>query len=218
MDERLCPVGEFFFVDLAGHIDKVARRCGHDRVLDQLLPQQVHRFLRRLADVDIPQPGKCPLDRKQRIRHIRVFSVIVPAGFCHFRVVFTREQDAFTRELAVVQYFAPVLDSFVVPVDHQALVFRPHIVIVVVAVQFAAPALLEFADQLRIQFFQHFVGYQFRVEQVPALLDIINPRLPKQVEQVDLADGYIPQPAMLAFVPEDPVNSGACPQFLPGVV
>ena len=105
----------------------------------------------------------------------------------------------------------------VVPVHDGGLVRGVHAVVVEVAAgrEAAAP---ELALQLGPALDQGLVVGQLHMEEVPAALEIGDPRLPEEVQGVHPGHGHVPQTVQLLPVPEDPVEGHAGLELLPPVV
>ena len=135
------------------------------------------------------------------------------AGGTH-RVVLRGVQHRFPHILAVLQHLPPLHGGVIVPVHHQRLVGGVHRVVVEVAAQgHAAPAQL--ALQLGILRQQLFVVPQLRGEEVGAVLNVGDARLPEQVEKVHPLHADVPQTAQLRAVPEHAVHGAAGFQLVP---
>src|SRR5699024_11048687 len=120
-------------------------------------------------------------------------------------------------ELAVVdQLPAAGARLFVVPVHHYALVGGVDRVVVDVPRRVdgapgAAPQLGPAGGQL-------FRVLQAQAEKVGAVLDVHDPRLPVQHQQVHRADGDLPQPAPGGGVPEDALDPRPLLELAPPAV
>ena len=200
MYKRLAPVGIFLFVDASVAADEPARRGRHHGVFQNRLIEQVDLLLCALADVDIAVSGNGALHREQRIDHERIISVLVKPAL-HIWVVLGRGKDRLAHEFAEVEHAFSVLDLLVVPVHHERLVRRIHLIVRLVLADKGVVASKRVAD-LRIPLPDHVVVHQLRVEQVFAFLDVGHARFPEEVEQIDLPDGYIPESVELGAVPE----------------
>ena len=144
--------------------------------------------------------------------------MVIEAALPVLRVILAGVQQGGAYELDVVQRrpAAGCLD-LVIPVHHHALFAGVHTVVIDVLFYINYLALL-LALKFRIFLFQQVVVHQIDDEQIPALLDIRNARLPKQVQQVDVPDLNVTQPVVLLAVPEHTVSSRAVLQLLPPVV
>ena len=132
------------------------------------------------------------------------------------RLVLAGKQHLAAHEFAVVQHrLAQPCGLFVVPVHHHALVAGVHVVVVdiLLDVDDLAPQL---ALQLGILLLQQVVVFQVHHEQVPAGLQIRDPRLPEDVQDVHKPDVHVSQAVLERLVPEHTLGAHAVLQLVPG--
>ena len=106
----------------------------------------------------------------------------------------------------------------VVHLDDRRLVIGAHRIVIQ---EFGADDILplQFSLQLRIPLLQHILVHKLRLEEIPALLDVLHPRLPVQVQQIHPKYADIPHAAKLVLVPNDLVASCSRLALLPhGIV
>ena len=140
--------------------------------------------------------------------------MVVPAAFRHLRVVLRGVQHLLPHELAVLQHLPPLLLRVIVPVHHQRLLRRVHLVVIQIPAHLHAAA-PQLSLQLRIFPLQPPVGHQLRTEEVLRLLYILHPRLPEQIQHVHAADAHVSQPVQLIPVPEHAVHGASGLQLVP---
>ena len=145
-------------------------------------------------------------------------AVVVEAPLPIVGIVLAGVEQLVAHELHVVQQRLPAgaLD-LVVPVHHHALSAGVHGVVVDVLLHINGVA-FQLALQLRVLLLQQILVHQVDHKQVPALLNVRDPRLPEQFQQVDLLNGHIAQAVFLAGIPEHAVGRRAVLQLLPPVV
>ena len=92
----------------------------------------------------------------------------------------------------------------VVPVDHHGLVGGVHVVIVEILGDVHGGS-TELALKLRIHTDESIVIRKLHMEEMARLLDVLNARLPEEIDDVHLLDADIAETVQLATVPEDAV-------------
>nr|UVX59352.1 MAG: hypothetical protein [Bacteriophage sp.] len=109
-------------------------------------------------------------------------------------------------ELRVVQHRSPVCGLLaVIPVNHGDLVARVHRVIVLVFRRFNAAA-AELIRKLRVFVLDDVAVDERHRKHVAALLDVLNTRLPKDIQRVNALDSDVAEPVVFLFVPEHAVD------------
>ena len=218
MHQRPVPVQKLLLVDGRGVADKETLFRGHHGVLQNVGAQLVDVQLRVLADGHIAEADGRALLRVHHVQHHRVHTVVIKAPLPVLRVVLAGVQQRGAHEFDVVQRRPAIrcLD-LVIPVHHHALVAGVHVVVVDVLLHVHDLAFL-LALQLRVLAVQQVVVHQVYNKQVPALLDVRDARLPKQLQQVDIPYLDVAQSIVLLRIPEDAVHRRAVLQLLPPVV
>ena len=215
MDEVLRRVGELLFIHAAVAADEVPGSGVEQQVLQDRLVSPVDVLLGALAHVDIAEARGRALAAHQRVEHEGIEPVVIPASLRVFRLVLRGKQRLRLpgHELAVMQHGPAVLLLFVIPVHHRALPVGVHGIVVHVEIHFHR-GIGELVLQLGVLFLQQVVVLQRHIEQVPALLNIRDPALPEQADQVHAGDLDIPQAVQRVGVPEHAVDAGAALQLI----
>ena len=202
-------------------IDSRLRRCNvpglgaQQAPLQNILAQLVDVKLRVLADGDHAEPIRRPRLREHGVEFHRVQAVVIIAALSIVGVILAGIQDAVAGELAVMQQCLPgqVL-LLVVPVPHQTLPCPVHVRIVRVGVVIRRGcfqlALVLWEPRFQIRRLRHACD-----KQVPALLNVLDPRLPVNVQQVKIVDINVAQPIFLLRVPPDEIRAGTVLQLAP---
>ena len=133
------------------------------------------------------------------------------------RLVLRRKKDGLADELDVVQDAPAAHALFVVPVDHGALVGGVHGLVVEIPARRKAAA-AQLSRKLRPLLDQRLVVRQLHVKEIPALLQVGDPRLPIEIQRIDAFDRNVAPAAVPAPVPEDAVDGNARLELLPPVV
>ena len=243
MDKRLIPVSEFLLVHSPVISDEESGPGRGQCILDERPVHEIDLHLWVLADVDVSEAAGCPLLREQHVEHKGVLPVVVPAPLrhgpsrrhlrhdrnavvvralilhpCrHGGIVFRGVQHVVFHELAVVQDLPAAHAALVVPVHHGGFLACVHLVVVYVLLGDLALA-LQLPLQLGVLLHQGLVVHQLHLEQVAALLDIGDPRLPEQVQRVTAPHGDVTQAAQLLLIPEHAVDAAAALDLLPPAV
>ena len=143
--------------------------------------------------------------------------MVVKAALRQKRVVLAGVQHHPVAELAVVhQLPAAGARLFVVPVHHHALVGGVDRVVVDVSRRVDGAAGPPF--QLRPALGQPVRILQAQAEKVRTVLDVHDPRLPVQHQQVHRPDGDLAHPAAGRRVPEDPLDPRPLLELAPPAV
>ena len=118
--------------------------------------------------------------------------MVVQPALREIGVVFRGEQHLVCHELDVMQHAFAADLLLVVPVDHARLVRRVDRVVVQILrdVHFRRR---QPPRKLRIHADERLVVDQLDVKQMPRALDVRDPRLPKQIQRIDLADRDVPE-------------------------
>ena len=119
-----------------------------------------------------------------------------------------------------MQHPAPVLVLFVVPVHHHRLVALLPVVLVVIFHGLYAPPAPHVLHLVPVGVPERFDGHHRQAEKVPAVLDVLHPRLPEQVQQVHAAHVNVPRAVVHPRVPENALHPRAKLELVPphGVV
>ena len=140
--------------------------------------------------------------------------MVVKAPLRVFRLVFAGVKQTVTAELRVVQHRPSVGADLVIPVHDHALPGQIDRVVIVILFDFHGVA-AETALVLRILRFQILRIHKIYNEQVLALLDVGDPRLPEDLQQVDPDDVDVAESVLLLIVPENAVDRSAVLQLVP---
>ena len=125
-------------------------------------------------------------------------------------------QAGFVAVFAIVQHRPPADVLLVVPVDDDRLVRGINAVIRLVFVDGYLCA-VQMSLQLRIRLLQLLLVLKRDKENIAAILNVVDPRLPDQVQDIDLLDVNVPQPVQLVAVPENAVGPRPFLHLLPMV-
>ena len=218
VNQGLGPVFELLLVHAGVGGDEEALLGGHHGVFHDIGGQLVNVDLRVLADGHIAKAHRRPLLREHHVQHHGVEPVVIEAPLPVPFVVLAGKQQRVPHELGIVQDGPPgcALD-LVVPIHHHALSAGVHGVVVDVLAHVDGAA-AQVPLVLGIPLLQHLLVHQLHQKQVPAVLDVRDPRLPEQLQQVDLPDVDVPQAVVLLAVPEHPIGCRAVLQLFPPVV
>ena len=217
MDDVPAEIGQLLLVDPGGVAQDIPLFRRQQDVFVHGLVHLVDGVLAVLHDVDVPKACGAVLFLEQHVEHKGIPAVVVEAPLRQPGVVFAGVQHHPVAELAVVdQLPAAGARLFVVPVHHHALVGGVDRVVVDVPRRVdgapgAAPQLGPAGGQL-------FRVLQAQAEKVGAVLDVHDPRLPVQHQQVHRADGDLPQPAPGGGVPEDALDPRPLLELAPPAV
>ena len=178
------------------------------KVLQDRLVPPVHILLGGLGDIDVAEAAGGPGGAKQGIQDKGVTPMVIPAPVPVVLFVFRGKKHRVSYEFTVVEDRFSPLALFVVPVDDRAFVCRVYPVIVDVPVSLLCrPG--ELPLQLGVALQQQVVVPQPQVKHIPRLLDVRDPALPVEVQDVDPPDADVPQALQLFRIPEDTVDAGA---------
>ena len=202
-------------------IDTRLRRCNvpglgaQQTTLQNVLAQFVDVQLRILADGDHAEAVRRPRFWEHGVEFHRIQAVVIIAALSIVGIILTGIQDAVAGELAVMQQCLPgqVL-LLVVPVPHQTLSRPVHVGIVRIGVVIRR-------GRLQLPLVLGELGFQIRHlrhacdKQVPALLNVLDTRLPVNVQQVKIVNIDVSQPIFFLRVPPDEIRAGAVFQLAP---
>ena len=167
---------------------EVSRLCTYHGIFNIRSFQKVDFRLRRFAQIYIAIAAWAALNGEQRIEHIRVLAVIIPACKRPLRVVFRCIKYSAGHEQYVVQHTVFV----VVRADNRY--FACCIYMIIIA-EFACNKVVRYLlslRQLKREHLSHVVLIlKIHLKEVFRLLDILNARLPEQIEYVALLNADI---------------------------
>ena len=213
----LLPVCEIVIVDCVVVLDKVARPRRHRGIFQDIATESVDVHLRVFANGNKAEAERSPLLRVKHVKNERILSMVVPSDFSPRRVVLSGVNHIVAHELAVVQDCFGADLALVVPIHHHRFVGGVDTLVVLVSGHREGLA-AQLAAQVRVLLLQQIRVLEADVEQVPALLDVADSRLPVDVERVNHPDCYVSQPVLCLLVPDDGVHRRAVFELFPPVV
>ena len=208
LDDRVGEVKKLLQVDSAVPAAEVAGNGPGLGIDGNGLVQQVDFLLSVSPQVDVAPARRALLLREQHVQHKRIFSVSVPACFPQIGVVLAGVEHGIAYELAVLQNFPPACHRVVIPVHHQRFA-RPARRVFGAVLGQGEVRLQVGVLQLGIALHQRFPVQRGHQEHIPALLNILDARLPEQVRQVDAGNRHVAQAVPFAAVPINGVYAGA---------
>ena len=207
--QRLRQIQQLFLVHARVLPLEIARHGSDHRVLDERRVHQVDRRLRIPAEIHEAVSIRRALDREELVEHKGIQPVVIQRRalvLCRVQAVGVNVLDVVQNRLAV-----PFL---VIAIDHDALAVRRYVVVVLEPGRLESLP-LQLVLELRVLRFQQVVVHQIRVEEILAVLNVGNARLPEQIQQIHREDGDIPQAVQLGRIPHHLVNARAGLQLRP---
>ena len=129
-------------------------------------------------------------------------------------IVFRSVEHRLPHEFTVLQHLSSSVHGVVVPIHYQRLVRGIHRVIIEESAHREASA-AQLSLQLRIAAQKLCIADKLRGKEIFRVLDVPDPRLPEQVQQVHSADGNIPQSPQLSRIPENAIGGAPAFQLVP---
>ena len=212
LNEGVRPVEELLHVDAAALFDPEARARGLHGHFEQVAAQPVDVLLRVLAHGDHAEAAGRARFGVHHVEHDGVAPVGVEA-VRHGGVVLAGVEQGVAGELDEMQHGAAIGQAlFVVPVHDDAHVGGVHRVVVEVLRQLHAAVSGLHAG---VGGGDVVVRHERAEEEVAALLQIGDTRLPEQVQQVEPAQRHVAQPVFALRVPEHAVGGAAVLELVP---
>ena len=187
MDDGVLNVQELLLIDAAVRPHEVSRRGSGHSVSEDGRSEQVRTHLAVRTNVNVAVACRRAFHREQSIEHIRIKPVLIEPRLRTFRIILRCIEDLIAHVLAVVQ-LAVLL---VVCIDDGSLVVSGYLII---------RGLLDRDDEIAQPLFfklgillqEHVLLDHLHVKDHAAVLQMLDARLPEQIEDVAPCDVDIP--------------------------
>ena len=194
MDNGLRQIQELLFVNVPILPREIPGRRSNHGIFHKAVFQKINFRLGVTTYVHISVSARAALYGIQRVKHIGIHSVVIQAGIRHslpddlthlvhllYGLVLRCVDHLIINKFAVLQHpLALCVVLVVVHLHHSCLVLRADCVIVE---EFGADKSLplQLTIQLRVPLLQYLLLHQFRLEEIPAVLNVLHTRLPIEI-------------------------------------
>ena len=214
MYDGIPEIQEFLLVDIAPLPGEKSGDRPNLRRLDKRIFHHVYFSLRTSAHIHIAVTARTSLYGVQGIKHIGVKAVVIESTLCIVLLIFRGVKHHILHIFAVLQGVFAVYILMIIDLDNRCLICRVNGIIIKKLGVYHGIA-FQLIPKLRVTLAQQVFIHQFRVEEETAHLNIRNPWLPVQVQQVHPFNSNITQSVELGLVPQNLVDTGAGFHFLP---